>query len=60
VVASLTGSDKKSRALTYGLGGQLNLSPSVGVRLGWDKYKFNDTGLNGNASLVSIGGLFKF
>jgi OmpA-OmpF porin, OOP family len=57
---SFTGSDTKSRAFTYGLGGQLNLGPSVGVRLGWDKYKFNDPGLNGNASLVSIGVLFKF
>jgi hypothetical protein len=30
------------------------------LRLGWDKYKFNDTSMNGNASLVSIGGLIKF
>lgn len=57
---SFTGSDIKSRAFTYGLGGQINFSPSVGVRLGWDKYKFNDTGLNGNASLVSVGAVFKF
>lgn len=57
---SFTGSDIKSRAFTYGLGGQLNLGPSVGVRLGWDKYKFNDPGLNGNASLTSVGVVFKF
>jgi OmpA-OmpF porin, OOP family len=57
---SYTGNDKKSRALTYGLGGQFNLNPSVGIRLGWDKYKFNDTGLSGNASLISVGGLIKF
>lgn len=57
---SYTGNDMKSRALTYGLGGQFNLGSSVGIRLGWDKYKFNDTGLNGNASLTSVGALFKF
>jgi OOP family OmpA-OmpF porin len=57
---SFTGYDLKNRAFTYGFGGQLNITPSVGIRLGWDKYKFNDTGLNGNASLVSIGGLIKF
>ena len=57
---SYTGNDMKSRALTYGVGGQFNLNPSVGIRLGWDKYKFNDTGLSGNASLISVGGLIKF
>jgi OOP family OmpA-OmpF porin len=64
---SFTGSDINNRAFTYGLGGQLNITPSVGIRLGWDKYRFNDNsngfngyGTNGNATLVSIGGLFKF
>jgi OOP family OmpA-OmpF porin len=57
---SYAGNDMKSRALTYGLGGQFNLNPSLGIRLGWDKYKFNDTGLSGNASLASIGALIKF
>ncbi len=57
---SFTGSDIKSRAFTYGVGGQLNLGSSVGIRLGWDKYKFNDAGLNGNASLTSVGAIFKF
>lgn len=55
-----TGSDAKSEALTFGVGGQFNLSSAVGIRLGWDKYKFNDTSLSGNASLVSIGALVKF
>lgn len=56
--------DRKSNAVTYGLGGQYNVSPSVGVRLGWDKYKFNGSTngvqANGNANLYSIGGVFKF
>src|SRR5450759_5343800 len=46
----VTGSDAKSKAVTYGLGAQYNVTPGVGVRLGWDKYKFNDTTqvFNGN------------
>ena len=57
-----TGPDAKSKAVTFGLGAQYNVTPSVGVRLGWDRYKFNDTtqGMNGNANLYSVGGVFKF
>jgi OOP family OmpA-OmpF porin len=59
---SFTGPDAKSNAVTYGLGGQFNVSPGVGVRLGWDKYKLDDSSqsLNGNVSLISAGALFKF
>jgi OmpA-OmpF porin, OOP family len=52
--------DQNNRAVTYGLGGQFNVSPAVGIRLAWDRYHFNDTATNGNANLVSIGALFKF
>lgn len=52
--------DQNNRAVTYGLGGQFNVTPAVGVRLAWDRYHFNDTATNGNANLVSIGALFKF
>lgn len=57
-----TNPDAKSNAVTYGLGGQYNVTPSVGVRLGWDRYKFNDTTqqMNGKANLYSVGALFKF
>jgi OOP family OmpA-OmpF porin len=54
------GNEKKSKATTYGLGAQFNLNSSMGIRLGWDKYKFTDSGLNGDASLTSVGVLFKF
>lgn len=54
------GNKKTSKAWTYGLGAQFNLNSSVGIRLGWDKYKFNDSGLNGDASFTSIGVLFNF
>lgn len=54
------GSDTKNRGLTYGFGGQFNVTPVVGIRLGWDKYRFNDNGTNGHANFYSIGGLVKF
>lgn len=57
---SYTGSDAKSDAFTYGVGVQANLSPTISVRLGWDKYKFNDSSLSGNASLTSLGAVMKF
>jgi OOP family OmpA-OmpF porin len=52
--------DTKDRGLTYGFGGQFNVTPVVGIRLGWDKYRFNDNGTNGHANFYSIGGLVKF
>ena len=54
------GSDTKNRGLTYGFGGQFNVTPVVGIRLGWDTYRFNDNGTNGHANFYSIGGLVKF
>lgn len=53
-------SDSKDRALTYGFGGQFNVTPVVGVRLGWDKYRFNDNGSSGHANFYSVGALVKF
>ena len=52
--------DSKDRGLTSGFGGQFNVTPVVGIRLGWDKYRFNDNGTNGHANFYSIGGLVKF
>lgn len=54
--------DLKGNAITYGLGGQYNVSPSVGIRLGWDSYKLDDSSQNfkGKNSMISVGGVFKF
>lgn len=54
------GDKNKSQAWTYGLGAQFNLNASTALRLAWDKYKFNDSGLHGDASFTSAGVLFKF
>jgi len=49
-------------AATYGLGGQFNVNPDVAIRLGWEHYGFGDgpTFYQGDASLVSLAGVFKF
>jgi OOP family OmpA-OmpF porin len=49
-------------AATYGLGGQFNVDPKIGIRLGWEHYSFGDGAIftKGNASLVSVAGVFKF
>lgn len=57
---TFTGLQAKSSAITYGFGIQYNFNPALALRAGWDKYKFNDSGLNGNASLLSAGALFRF
>ncbi|MBI3221968.1 MAG: porin family protein [Nitrosomonadales bacterium] len=51
----------KNTSATYGLGGQYNASQSVGIRLGWDRYKIGDAITNtANADIYSVAGVFKF
>lgn len=52
-------------AATYGLGGTYNVNPSVGIRLGWDRYgtAINTAALgkvNNNSNVYSLGAVFKF
>ncbi|MDD5181032.1 MAG: porin family protein [Gallionellaceae bacterium] len=54
-------------AVTYGLGGVCNVTPAVGVRLGWDHYGAATSGANVvgvkndfNAGVWSLGAVFKF
>ncbi len=49
-------------APTYGLGGQYNVTPTVGIRLGWDRHSFGDDVIwrKGDSDLVSVAGVFKF
>ena len=49
-------------AATYGLGGQFNVNPNIGIRLGWEHYGFGDGYYfnQGDVSLVSVAGVFKF
>jgi len=54
--------DLKGNAITYGIGGQYNVNPSVGIRLGWDTYTLDDSAQNfkGKNSMMSVGAVFKF
>ncbi len=56
------GPNAKSNAVTYGLGAQYNVTPGVGIRLGWDRYKLDDSSqsFNGHVNLISVGAVFKF
>ncbi|MDD5057159.1 MAG: porin family protein [Sideroxydans sp.] len=49
-------------APTFGFGGQFDVSPKLGVRVGWDRHSFGDgTNFNqGDTSFVSAGAVFKF
>ncbi len=56
------GLEGKRTAATYGLGAQYNVSPTVGVRLGWEQHSFGDGSIfaQGDSSLVSVGAVLKF
>jgi OmpA-OmpF porin, OOP family len=60
--AGVTGA--KRNAATYGLGGTYNVTPAVGIRLGWDRYSAAvvSTGAtsNYNSNVYSLAGVFKF
>lgn len=52
-------------AATYGLGAIYNVTPAVGIRLGWDRYGAAVTSPNGaknnyNANVYSLGATYKF
>jgi OOP family OmpA-OmpF porin len=52
-------------AATYGIGAQYNVTPAIGVRLGWDAYGsalIDNAGLTQkfNSSTVTVGAIFKF
>ena len=64
--STLTGANRT--AVTYGLGGQYNVTPSFGVRLGWDRYGAETSGATGvvgskdhyNINIYSLGAVFRF
>lgn len=44
---------------TFGLGGQFKIDPSLGVRVGWDRYAVGDA-VSGNSDLIAVGIVYKF
>lgn len=47
-------------AATYGLGGQYDATPMIGLRLGWERYKVGVIGQNADDDLYSLAAIFKF
>jgi OmpA-OmpF porin, OOP family len=46
---------------TFGLGAQFKIDPSLGVRVGWDRYALGDAiSVSGNSELFSVGIVYKF
>lgn len=50
----------KRTAATYGLGGQYDATPMIGLRLSWERYGVGMTGQNANDDLYSLAAVFKF
>lgn len=50
----------KRTAATYGLGGQFDATPMIGVRLSWERYGVGMVGQNANDDLYSLGAVFRF
>lgn len=50
----------KRTAATYGLGGQYDATPMIGLRLSWERYGVGVTGQNANDNLYSLAAVFKF
>ena len=47
-------------AATYGLGGQFNATPMIGVRAGWDRYGVGVASQDANDNLYSLAAVFRF
>lgn len=47
-------------AATYGIGGQFDATPMIGIRLSWERYGVGVTGQNANDDLYSLAAVFKF
>lgn len=62
VPAGVTGTNRS--AATYGLGGEYDITPQVGLRLGWDRYGASVSSVgftnNFNVHVWSLGILYKF
>lgn len=60
--AGLSGTNRSGA--TYGLGAQYNVTPQVGIRLGWDRYgaAVSEAGAtsNFNTNVWSLGALYNF
>lgn len=47
-------------AATYGLGGQFDATPAIGLRLSWERYGVEMVGQSANDNLYSLAAAFRF
>lgn len=59
---SLLSLSETRTALTFGVGGQFDLNPNIGIRLGFDRHKFGDGTVfaEGDSDMWSVAGVFSF
>ena len=58
---SLLSLSETRSAVTFGVGGQFDFNPNIGIRLGYDRYKFGDAIFaQGDIDLWSVAGVFSF
>ncbi len=51
---------KRRTDATYGLGGQFDATPMIGLRLSWERYGVGVVGENANDDLYSLAAAFRF
>lgn len=50
----------KRTVATYGLGGQYDATPMIGIRFGWERYGVGVVGQNASDDLYSLAAMFRF
>ncbi len=55
-----TASGVNRTAATYGLGGQFDATPMIGLRFTWERYRVGVVGQNADDDLYSLAAMFKF
>lgn len=54
------GGNATRTSATYGVGAQYNVTPTIGLRAGYDVYKAKTTTQNFDTNTVTVGAVFKF
>lgn len=55
-----TATGERRTAATYGLGGQYDATPMIGLRLSWERYGVRMIGQDANDNLYSLAAAFRF
>lgn len=58
--AAAFGANATQTSATYGVGAQYNVTPTIGLRAGYDAYKAKTTLQNFDTNTLTVGAVFKF